>query len=230
MTSSGREPGAQHVGPKGWLALVVSGVVVVGFVIWGIVGSGIAGGTEPTASTSQSVDVRASTSPDPTAVAGPQAVGVPAPTAAVAPDPVTTIDPEPVVRETLAPVPLDEAVDVSPDVRVELVSIESVIGVANIAGEIGGPALRVTVEATNGGGTTFETPAVIVNLYVGDGRLPADGIREPGSRAFPGSIAAGSSATGVFIFTVPEGARETVLVEVDMRVGEPVVLFEGAVR
>lgn len=135
----------------------------------------------------------------------------------------------PVVRETLPPVPIDEPVEATQGIRVELVSIDSVEGVANIAGEVGGPALRITAEATNGTEAVFATPVVVVNLYIGDDRRPAGGILQPGGRPFPASIPAGASASGVYLFTVPEGERENLLVEVDLQVGEPVVLFEGAV-
>lgn len=129
----------------------------------------------------------------------------------------------------MEPVPLDGVAEPVAQVEVELVSIEAVTGVANIAGEVGGPALRVSVAVTNGTAAPFETPAVVVNLYTGDDRSPAGGIREPGGRELPGLIPAGQSQLGVYLFTVPEDARSVVLIEVDLQVGEPVALFEGAV-
>lgn len=215
------------MGTKGWLALAAGAVVVALLITWGVLASTAGDGPPPAASPSPGGSVDPSTEASPGPVPG--AAATPVPSGTATPDPVATVDPRPGARETLAPVPLDEPVEATSEVRVELVSIEQVTGVANIAGEVGGPALRVTVEATNSGGAAFETPAVIVNLYMGDDRAPAGTVLEPGSRQFPGSIPAGASASGVFIFTVPEDARDAILIEVDLQVGEPVVLFEGTV-
>lgn len=139
------------------------------------------------------------------------------------------IETAPAPRETLPPVALDATAEPVAGIRVELASIESVSGEANLAGEVGGPALRVTLEARNDSVSAFATPGVVVNLYFGDDGAPAGGIREPGGREFPSSVGSGETASGVFLFTVPEDARESILIEVDLQVGEPVVLFEGSV-
>lgn len=230
MSGMGGDPaGRRRMGRGGWLALVVGVAAVAAIVAWAVIASNAGGAPGASSGTTDSPGPTAASSASATPDPATGAPAAPSPSGDPTPGPLATIDPDPVVRETLAPVPLDEPVAATPEITVELVSIEPVIGVANIAGEVGGPALRVTVEATNSGGAAFATPAVIVNLYTGDDRAPAGMVLEPGSRQFPGSIAAGASASGVFIFTVPEDARDTILIEVDMQVGEPVVLFEGAV-
>lgn len=132
-------------------------------------------------------------------------------------------------RSTLAPVPLEGEAEVSSAQSVVLRSIEAVDGEAVIPGEVGGPALRVTVESSNTSDIAIDTPAVVVNLYYGPDRIPAGSLLNPGGQEFPSSIAPGNTATGVYVFTVPVDQRDNVLVEVDVAVEEPVVLFEGAI-
>lgn len=214
-----------EVGARRWMVLAVGAILIVTLVVWALLASGVATGGQG--------------APVPSATAAPTAEVTAVPPASTSASPAASAsatedadegDAPPPVRETLAPVALGEAASASRDVTVELLSIEPVTGIANIAGEVGGPALRVTVEAVNRSGAPFQTPAVVVNLYTGADRAPAGDIREPGSREFPSSIEAGSSAVGVYIFTVAENDRDQVLVEVDLQVEEPVVLFEGAVR
>jgi hypothetical protein len=220
-----------RLGRRGW-SLVAAAVLVLALVAWAVAAA-VGGSSDPVASPSPSSDgsatpvtptAVASATPEPTATDDP---GVPSVNPTDPSDPVAS-DPPP--RETLAPVPLDEAAEPADALEVELASLEAVEGIAEIAGEIAGPALRITVEATNRGTAALDTPAVIVNLYIGEDRRPANTIMQPGSRAFPPSIPAGGTASGVYLFTVPMEERDLILVEVDLAFGEPVVLFEGPVR
>lgn len=219
--------------PRGRAALVLGILVVVGLVIWGLVSA--SGATQPTPGSSASPaategadpSASASDAPVPSASSTPSATAGSGPSGSAPPAAPPGADPP---LETLPPVPLDEPAQPTDVVTVELASIEEVVGEANIAGEVGGPALRVTVEASNAGDAPFDTATVVVNLYIGEDRRPANEIREPGGRAFPASIPADGSSTGVYLFTVPEDERELILVEVSLQVEEPVVLFEGAVR
>ncbi|UOW00793.1 hypothetical protein [Agrococcus sp. SCSIO52902] len=226
--------------PRARAALVLGGVTVVGLVLWGVLSASGAGDAEQpgtasgspssTPGTSTSLPSTAPTStPTPSGSAAPSALpSAPATSAGATAPPGSP--PGSLPTETLAPVPLDAVVEPTADVELELASLESVDGAANIAGEIAGPAIRVTVEATNTGDDPFPTPVVVVNLYIGEDRLPANEIREPGGRAFPASIPAGGSSSGVYLFTVPHDQRGLIGIEVVLQAGEPVVLFEGAAR
>ncbi|RMB58147.1 DUF4352 domain-containing protein [Tessaracoccus antarcticus] len=108
--------------------------------------------------------------------------------------------------------------------------IESVTGEVAIPGEVGGPALRITLEVTNSTPEDFDTPAVVVNLYKGAARSPAGSLLNPGSRAFPDKIAPRASAEGIYLFTVGPDDRDDITIEVDLAVGTPIVLFQGKVN
>lgn len=216
-------------GRRTWITVVVV-VVVAALAAWGIA-LAAGGGRSPApvdpASTSATPSPSATGSPVPL----PSLSQTPAPTPSVNPsDPSDPVASEPAARETLPPAPLEQAVAPVGGLEVELTSIESVEGIAAVAGEVGGPALRITVEATNDGAAAVDTPAAIVNLYVGGDRRPANAIMQPGGRSFPPSIPARGSATGVYLFTVPVEERDAIVVEVDLLFGAPVVLFSGAVR
>lgn len=134
------------------------------------------------------------------------------------------------MRPTNAPVDIADEASPVEGLSARLVTIESVQGEAVIPGEVGGPAIRVTLEVVNDTGQTLETPAVVVNLYVGEDLAPAGPILNPGGKPFPSSVPAGATASGVYLFTVPEDRRGDITVEVDLAVGTPIVVFKGAVR
>lgn len=95
-------------------------------------------------------------------------------------------------------------------------------------GEVAGPALQVTVNVENANDSDALTDTLIVNVYYGTDRTPANILVQP-RQDLPLSIAPGEAAQGVYAFTVPEAARGQILVEVDLSVDLPVVLFEGPV-
>ena len=49
------------------------------------------------------------------------------------------------------------------------------------------------------------------------------------SQTLPDSVAAGSEATGVYDFAIPEGSRDQVVVRVYLNSQEPAAVFSGAV-
>lgn len=195
------------------VALVVAVIVVIGIATgWGSGASPAPGGT----------------SPDPTSSGS-----APAPSASAS----STTDPDDddegdtetaAPRETAPPVGLDEPAEPADGLRVSLASIESFTGSVSVPGEVAGPALQVTVEVENKGKSAALTDTLIVNVYYGPDRTPANILVRPRTD-LPLSVPAGKTAEGVYAFSVPENARGQILVEVDLSVDLPVVLFEGAV-
>lgn len=131
-------------------------------------------------------------------------------------------------RETLDPAPFGAEATPEPGVTVTVPSVEKVTGEANVPGEVGGPALRFTVELTNGTGKVLDLRTVVVNAYYGPDRTPATPLLKPGGQAFEPEVAAGESARGVFVFGVPPELQEQVELEIDAGVGKAIVIFAGA--
>ncbi|GGD00132.1 hypothetical protein GCM10011512_28720 [Tersicoccus solisilvae] len=97
-----------------------------------------------------------------------------------------------------------------------------------LAGEIAGPAVRLTIQATNRGSEPVNLDLFVVNAYVGPELTPAGNVTQPGGRPFTGTLAPGADATGVYLFSIPTDQRGRVRVTVDYRAQEPRVVFEGS--
>lgn len=128
---------------------------------------------------------------------------------------------------TAPPVPLESPATPAPEVVAELRSVEAVTASAELPGEIGGPALEITLEVTNGADRILDLTTAVVNLYHGTERVPAIPI-ESASEPLPPKADPKSVVTGAHVFRVPIDQRQRIRVEVDLGIGRTVVLFEGA--
>ncbi|MBC7279610.1 hypothetical protein, partial [Nocardioides sp.] len=114
----------------------------------------------------------------------------------------------------------------APGVTARLARIDSVEATASLPGEVGGPALAITVKVKNETGKKLSLALGVVNAYHGPERTPAVSVASDGEVPFPASVAAGESATGVYVFQIPEESRP-VRVELDLGNGADVVVFKG---
>lgn len=204
-----------------WAAVVGAAALVV-FVTWGLLGGWQGASPSPNASPTSTV----------AAPAASETASVPSETPTVGdPDGSDAPDPDerqPDARPTLPPVAIDQEAEPVTGLIVTLVSIEAIDGRAAVPGETSGPALAVTLRGENDSTEIAHTEAVIVNLYYGADRIPANILVNPRAD-FPQSVAPGGAETGTFAFSVPLDQRGQVLIEVDLSLDMPVVLFEGAV-
>jgi hypothetical protein len=134
--------------------------------------------------------------------------------------------------ETMKPIEvgLDEPADLGGGVLVAVVDIESVEGEGQGIGERSGPALRVTVELTNGTGAELLTELALVNLYYGPDLTPSTPLSGPGVEMFPARAEDGATVSGRFVFSVPEDQRDLVIVEFTFSTDAPMAIFAGAVQ
>lgn len=167
--------------------------------------------------------------------APPSSTPTSAPPSSPSPEPATPSPAEPGpaaggtdgVPPALPAVPLDQPVEQA-GITGSLVSVEAVDGQATGPGDIAGPALMVTVRLVNGTADDVPLDGVSVNLSTGADRTPASPLGDPRREPFAGTLAAGESAEGVYVFRAPAGDR--VDVEVGYRPGQPIAVFSGAVR
>lgn len=153
--------------------------------------------------------------------------GPAAPTASASPgslDPVQTTErtPEP-------PIPLTAPADFGPEVTLRILRVEEVDGVARGPGEIDGPAVRLTLQLTNESDAALSLEPMVVAVTSGARRNPALSLTGPGGRPFQGVLPAGESATGIYVYAVPEAQRRVLEVTVSATHAAPVVVFRGAV-
>lgn len=133
-------------------------------------------------------------------------------------------------RPRSKPVRLTQPSSAGTGMVVRITKVERVRGKSVLPGEVGGPALRVTVSAANRGTKPFTLSAPVVNLYYGFAHKPAQPLTQPGAKPFPGRIAPGSTATGVFVFQAPQRQGLTVEVEADLDPDLRIVTFRGVPR
>ncbi|MCW2580881.1 MAG: uncharacterized protein JWR82_2482 [Blastococcus sp.] len=129
---------------------------------------------------------------------------------------------------SLPEVPLEAPAAVGNGITATLPDLEAIDGTAVGPGNIAGPALRVTVRIANGTDAAVSLYGVAVNLYYGPDRAPASPLEDPSQRPFAGMVEPGRSADGVYVFSIPADARNSVTVEVGYQAGAPLLLFTGA--
>ncbi|MGO4592521.1 hypothetical protein AB4Z18_01740 [Leifsonia sp. 2TAF2] len=108
-----------------------------------------------------------------------------------------------------------------------VVSVESYTATAKRAGEVSGPAVKVTLRLTNGTGGAFPVSTAGVNAYYGSGTTPASPVaNDPAAKPFTGSLAPGASTTAVYVFTVPADQDAKVTVTLSDQAGAKLVVFQ----
>jgi hypothetical protein len=129
----------------------------------------------------------------------------------------------------LPAVPLDATAQVGNGISATLPSIEGIQGSGTGPGNVAGPALRVTVRIVNGTRAPVSLDGVAVNLFYGSEDAPASPLDDSSQSPFGGSLAAGETADGVYVFSVPSDVRDSVTVEMGYEAGAPRLLFTGPV-
>lgn len=172
----------------------------------------------PTSSPDTSQTPDASPTTDTTPSATPGATPSPSASAPASENPFPELDPvepeEPGVAEGL---------------KASLVKFESVTGEVVGPGDVAAAAVRVTVKITNTGTKPLNLDLIVMNAYMGVQRDPAETYEQPGGDPVNGSLAAGKTATGVYLFRIPEERREDVIFVLDYRAGLPAITFRGPV-
>lgn len=238
--------------PRGRVVVAAAVVLVLGVIAIAVVASGDDDDVAPAAAATTDA---ASPSVTVTSIAGPStpstsgapgeatvpvtpgtatpATGV-TPTVATSP-PTTGPPPSPssmvtVPVGTLATVPavgIDETADFGTGLTLEIAGIEAITGEAQLPGEISGPALRVQLRAINDSSSAVSLSHAQVDLRYGPDETPGLILSGSGSAPFEGDIAAGSSATGTYVFGVPADGRDVITILVTYDVTAPIVVFEG---
>jgi hypothetical protein len=172
----------------------------------------------------------ATTAAGPTVAPAPaEATGTGVPSVPVTPEPTGPTDDVDQPPPSLPEVPLDAPAAVGNGIVATLPSIEAVQGEASGPGNVNGPALRVTVRITNGTDQDVSLAGVATNLYHGADRTPASPLDDASQQPLAGTVAAGETADGVYVFSVPADDRAAVTVEVGYQAGAPLLLFTGPV-
>ncbi len=128
-------------------------------------------------------------------------------------------------QETAKPVDLDKTQKTGA-IAVSLKSIKSTKVTGHGPGEISGPALVVTVVVKNGSSSRVSVDSAIVTLIDSKGNVGTPMTGSP-ARPFTGSVAAGDSATGVYVFQIGTKVRNPIRVSVTYSTEHTTALFVG---
>lgn len=199
----------------GVAVLVVAAIAVAG-------GLSLGGGHDGTASAA------ATSAPATRAGAVPPATGVPS----TPPTPVATgttgdVDQPP---PSLPGVALDQRAAVGNGITASISSLKAIQGTGTGRGNVSGPALRVTVLLKNGTSAPVSVDGVTVALAYGRDLTPASPLNDPSAAPFHGVLGAGKQATGVYVFSIPENARDSVTVSIGYQAGAPIMVLTGSAR
>jgi hypothetical protein len=159
-----------------------------------------------------------------TTAAAPDAHATPPP---ISPSPTGPTADATALPPSQEPVPLDASTQVD-EVTVSLQGIEAIQGTATGPGDVGGPALRVTVRLENATVDPLDLLGVSVGMTYGDEHVPASPLGDPSAVSFAGTLEPGGTAEGVYVFRVPADARDAVTVSVGYQPGAAYAVFTGA--
>jgi len=96
-------------------------------------------------------------------------------------------------------------------------------------GEISGaPAVAFSLVLDNGSAVPLSLDLTNVTVSYGPAETPGLPVDGPPGRPFSGVVAAGGSASAVYVFRIPTDERDRIMLSLSYRVDRPVVVFSGA--
>lgn len=128
---------------------------------------------------------------------------------------------------TLDAVRLDAEAPFGNGVVARISAIESTEVTSELPGEIGGPAVVLDLELVNGSEREISLDSVTVDLVDLD-RAPLLPLTTSPADPLSGQLAPGASSTGRYVFSVPVGDRDDVLLTVKYSGDAPAVVLTGS--
>jgi hypothetical protein len=123
---------------------------------------------------------------------------------------------------------LQDQADTGAGVTARLTDVSVVQATAQGPGSVSGRTLKVTVELVNGTSAPVSFSGVDVTADTGDDHVPAPPVLDGETEGVGGTATPGSSATGTYLFSLPED-ESTVTVLVGYQAGAPLMVFTGSV-
>lgn len=111
----------------------------------------------------------------------------------------------------------------------EVLDARAATGTGHGVGEVSGPAVLLELRLTNRSGSAVPVAGAVVNAYYGTDTVPAGPLLgDRRSAPFEGTVRAGGTVSGTYVFTVPEEGRRHLRIEISYAPTSPVVVFVGA--
>jgi len=128
--------------------------------------------------------------------------------------------------ESPHPVTIDTPAEFGNGVVAVVTSVAATEVVAILPGETSGPGLALNIDITNGSPDDIALDNVTVDLLTGD-LVSASQITTGDHRPFAGTLAAGETTTGTYVFTVSPDSRESATLTIRYTADQPAVIFTG---
>ncbi|MDT3315954.1 hypothetical protein Q9S71_03880 [Microbacterium sp. KSW4-11] len=122
--------------------------------------------------------------------------------------------------------PIDEPIELSTGLVIELDSVSATTVTAATPGEVSGPAVVVKLTARNDSRETADLDSAVVTLTAADGEYGIGTTAGPNT-PLAGDLEPGDSASGSYVFMLDPAADRSVTVSVNYSAGEPVAEFSG---
>lgn len=163
------------------------------------------------------------------ATAGPSGSSSSPSSGSASPQPTTSsVGPaSPTMRPTHAARPLRSTATFDPAVTVHVASIKAVTVKGRGPGELSGPAVAVTLVLVNGTSKPLDATNSVVTATYGASRTPAVDSSSSPSNPWRGTVAAGGTSSGTYVFLVPDKQRRSVQLTISYDPTKPVVLLQG---
>jgi hypothetical protein len=127
---------------------------------------------------------------------------------------------------TRPPVKLDRPSQTGEGATVRITSAKAITAKAQLPGEVAGPAVALTVLVKNTSRRSLDIGTVVVSLTDSAG-APGNEMSAKPADPLRGTLKAGRTATGVYVFTVGKTRRNPVSVSVTLTGEAPVLIFKG---
>jgi uncharacterized protein YcnI len=121
-------------------------------------------------------------------------------------------------------VKVGQPANISDGVRITVGAVRDQKVSAELPGEIAGPAAVVPVTVRNSSNQPFSLDGVVVTAFYDDD-VPATETTVDPAKPLTGSLAAGRTAKGVYVFTVPREQASTLRIEVSSNQSATIVQF-----
>lgn len=135
-----------------------------------------------------------------------------------------TVPPAP--ERTAQPVDISEPAE-SAGVRVSVLEQQAIEVTTRLPGEIGGPAVLLTLEFVNGTADAIDLGIVTVDLVLAGG-VSANPVTTEPADPFSGVVAPGESQTADYVFSVAPDLRDDVDLTIRYSAAEPTLVFTGS--
>ncbi|MEV8024640.1 hypothetical protein [Microbacterium sp. NPDC080220] len=122
--------------------------------------------------------------------------------------------------------PIDEPIELSTGLVIELDSVSATTVTAATPGEVSGPAVVVKLTARNDSRETADLDSAVVTLTAANGEYGIGTTAGPNT-PLAGDLEPGDSASGSYVFMLDPAADRSVTVSVNYSAGEPVAEFSG---